>query len=187
MNRMDVVEVVKTSVSDDVGRIIEQLPPVPEALALERFLEVDMYGRRFVSRQDAVELVRRMLREIDHDPEQRGRLHELREKFCSKRDVYRALAELFETATGIPELEDSALANYAIIRVLLAQCEERWRRLTVDEKAEILAPLYMALYHLKRYQETRHPRHIRSAATLAIEALNKLEDVFGEEDEDSGN
>ena len=168
------MDIVKASVGGGVEMVIEHIP-TPEALALGMFLD-RLYKRRFISLDEAVEEVKALLRSIERDPVQRERLLEARKKFCEKREAFALLAELFELAAGIPEMSDVAIANYAVIKVLLAQCEHSWEQLSVDEKAEILAPLYMALYHLGKYQETRHLHHLRSAATLAVEALNALED-----------
>jgi len=180
----DMAKVVKASVSRGVDKMLDS--PIPEALALGMFLE-DLYKMRFVARSEVVKRVKELLRSVEEDSEQHRRLVEIRKKFCERREALSLLAEFFETAAGIPEMEDMALANYAIIRVLLAQCDPRWTSLDSDKKAEILAPLYMALYHLKTYEETRQQPHLRSAATLAIEALNMLEDVFGEQVEDGGS
>ena len=170
-----IVDIVKASVGGGVEMVIEQIPPTPEALALGMFLD-KLYKRRFIGFDEAVEEVKALLRSIERDPVQRERLLEARKKFCEKREAFALLAEFFELAAGIPETSDVAIANYAVIKVLLAQCEHSWERLSIDEKAKILAPLYMALYHLGKYQDTRHLHHLRSAATLAVEALNALED-----------
>ena len=158
--------------------MIEPLPPLPEVLALNRLIE-ELYRDGFVERREIVRRVKELLEGLEADREQRDRLLKLRERFCREQEFYRALASLFEAAAAMPAKEDLALANYAVIRVLLAQCVPGWESLDLEKKAEILALLYMALYHLKRCQETRHVRHIRSAASLAIDALNALEDALG--------
>ncbi len=179
-------DIVKTAIGGGVGLIVEQLPTTPETLALDMFLK-KLYKDRFIRLDEAVERVKELLRGIEEDPEQRRRLLEVRRAFCEKREALSLLADLFELAAGDSQMEDAAIANYAVIKVLLAQCEPDWDRLGVEGKAEILAPLYMALYHLKRYQETRHLRHLRSAATLAVEALNALEDRLGSQVDSSGS
>ena len=178
------MKTVKVSVISGVSELIEPLPPLPEALALNQFLE-ELYKNRFVERREVARRVRELLEGLEADREQRDRLLKLRERFCKEQEFYRALASLFEAAAAMPAKEDLALANYAVLRVLLAQCAPGWQSLDLEKKAEILALLYMALYHLKRYQETRHVRHIRSAATLAIDALNALEDALGKQVEPS--
>jgi hypothetical protein len=181
--RREMGGILKDSVSDGVKMIVDNLPPAPEVLAFEKFLE-ELYKERFVTVEEVAEQVKELLRSIEKDPEQRRRLIDIRSSFCENKETYSLLAEFFETAAGIARMDDIALANYAIIIVLLAQCKPEWSRLDIERRAEILAPLYMALYHLKKYreaiQESEKRRHLRSAATLAIEALNTLEDVFNE-------
>jgi len=168
-------DVVRDAVSTGVAMVIEQLPLAPEALALEKFLD-DLYKEKLIRHSEVVRQVEKLLEIIRNDPEQRKRLIEIRKEFCSKREAFKTLADFFEEAASIPQIEDMAIANYAVIKVLLAQCEPWWEALDTSKKAEILAPLYMALYHLKMYRGTSDPRHLRSAATLAIEALNALEE-----------
>jgi hypothetical protein len=179
VGRKDAMRILRVSLSSGVNMIVERLPPAPEALALSMFIK-ELYSKKFVERHEVIQHVKELLLRVKENSDQYERLIEIRKEFCGNKEIYNTFAELFESIAGVRGYEDIALANYAIIKVLLAQCNPKWESLDIDKKAEILAPLYMALYHLDKYQKTKHLRHLRSAVTLALESLNALEDIFGE-------
>ena len=158
----------------------------PEAYALQEFIR-KLYAEEKggVSLDAVTRRVKELIEAVWKDPEQRRRLLEQREKLCKSR--IRAEAEtVVEMLEALSEgLEDgaegaAAAAMAAALRVTLAQCSPRWEKLSPEERAEVLAPLYMALYHLERFRATRDPYEAEAAETLALLAQARLESLLAE-------
>jgi len=177
-SRREEAELLKQELVRGVTSRLPGLPP--EGYALSSFIEKLYRRHRLLSLDDVVNEVAKLLEGIERDTQQRERLLNIRREFCKNKKVFTKLTELLEAMLETTTQEDDILANYAVIKVLLAQCTEAWKTLSTRDKAEILAPLYMALHHLKKYTETKNHYHVEIAATHAIDALNTLEDKLRE-------
>lgn len=117
----------------------------------------------------AAELARR----AEEDPGLRAELEDATRSMCASRQDIELLAGMLEGFSRI--LDDEwgfvAVAWAALIRVILAACAPGWERLSPEERARVLAPAYMALCHLKLYEDTRRAFHAEVAKTLALLAL----------------
>ena len=182
---LDIRGVVKAVLESSGDRLAESMPMPPEAYALSRFLD-EAAGKRLVGLSDVEREVQRLIEAVEADEEQRRRLLEQRELFCRQLRVVETLAEALE---GLAEAlgEDGAAASAAAsaLRTLKAQCSPAWARLSPREKARILAPLYLALHHLRlATSRTGDAKlHAEQAEALALLAEARLEETGLQEDE----
>jgi len=165
-----------------VKHMLGSVPMPPEAYALQEFLE-ELYSRGGVLLGEAEERVAKLIRQVEADKEQRERLLAVRARFCGSRESYELLAEVFEEVSESLEGDYRALAAAiaSVLRVMLAQCAPGWAEISPETRARVLAPLYMALYHLRAYRDTRRAYHAEAAETLALLALSRLDGVGEEE------
>ncbi len=184
---LDIRGVVKAVLELSSNRLAESIPMPPEAHALSRFLD-EVAAKELVGLSDVEEEVQRLIEAVETDKEQRRRLLMQREKFCRQLHVVEQLAEtLEEFAETLGDEGTMASAAASALRTLKAQCSPAWARLSPREKARILAPLYLALHHLKlAASNNSDPRlHAEQAEALALLAEARLEETGLQEDEAS--